>query len=310
VIHSEQAIGYVLKYCTKNTDGEQVGMDRVLFEGREVGPEQQLKYYPASRIASAPECFASMCGFWKHHMKPTVLMLGIHLPDQKIILTRRGGADAREIVDLPSQLERYFGRPGSPEFDLLKYEDYYSQYTVESRRARDTSCPGLGDPVHVANMRKTDCLCMLHEVRACNQPKFAVRILLRPFSARSWDDFRTRNGQLFPDFYRAARAVGLVQDINYEARIAVQAAVDMNRPSSDLQFLFVQLVRYDADSDRLFRRLLRRLSDIDDIEADVRRKIRDLERRLEEPYCDLPLPEDTRTNIVHPISKSNTNQGL
>jgi hypothetical protein len=33
-------------------------------------------------------------------MKPIVLMLDIHLPDQKIILTRRGRADAREIVDL------------------------------------------------------------------------------------------------------------------------------------------------------------------------------------------------------------------
>jgi hypothetical protein len=133
---------------------------------------------------------------------------------------------------------------------------------------------------------------MLHEVRACDQQKFALRMLLRHFPARSWDDLRTRNGQLFSDFYQAARAVGLVHDSNYEGRTAMQDAVDMNRPSSDLRFLFVQLVRYGADSHRLFRRFLTRLSDIDDIEEDLRRKIRDLERRLQERYRDLALPED------------------
>jgi hypothetical protein len=63
VIHSEQAIGYVLKYCTKNSDAGEVLMERVRFEGREVTREQRLEYHAARRIASASECFAGISGF-------------------------------------------------------------------------------------------------------------------------------------------------------------------------------------------------------------------------------------------------------
>jgi hypothetical protein len=69
-------------------------------------------------------------------------------------------------------------------------------------------------------------------------------------------------------------------------------AVHLNQPSSDLRLLFLELVRYGAESDRFFRRFVRRLSDIDDTEEDVHGKIGDPERCLEEPYRDVPLPED------------------
>jgi hypothetical protein len=43
-------------------------------------------------------------------MEPNVHVLGIHLPGQKIVLTYEPGK-ALEKIDLPSPLERYFGRP-------------------------------------------------------------------------------------------------------------------------------------------------------------------------------------------------------
>jgi hypothetical protein len=43
-------------------------------------------------------------------MKPTVHVLGIHLPAQKSVLTF-GPGDALEKIDIPGRLERYLGRP-------------------------------------------------------------------------------------------------------------------------------------------------------------------------------------------------------
>jgi hypothetical protein len=43
VIHSDQAIGYVLTYCTKNSDAGQVGIASVRYEGHLVRPQNNLK---------------------------------------------------------------------------------------------------------------------------------------------------------------------------------------------------------------------------------------------------------------------------
>jgi hypothetical protein len=51
-------------------------------------------------------------------MKPTVHVLGIHLPGQKIALTS-GPGDALETIDIPSPLERYFGCPIDSSYDHL-----------------------------------------------------------------------------------------------------------------------------------------------------------------------------------------------
>jgi hypothetical protein len=62
---------------------------------------QKLESSAATRLASVPECFALICGKRRHHMKPTVQRLGIHLPNQKIVLTSCAGDDMN-TVDLPS----------------------------------------------------------------------------------------------------------------------------------------------------------------------------------------------------------------
>jgi hypothetical protein len=87
VIHSEQAIGYVMQYCSKNSDTVRGRVGNVLYEGAAIWPGQQLQYYAATRVCSAPESFAAICGFWRHHMVPTVISLGIHLKDMKIRVT-------------------------------------------------------------------------------------------------------------------------------------------------------------------------------------------------------------------------------
>jgi hypothetical protein len=116
VIHSEQCIGYVLKYCAKNYDAGRISLQSVLHEGYSVTRVNKLQYYAATRIVFASEYFTGICGYWRHHMKPTVHVLGIHLPGKKIILTSVPD-DALEKIDIPSPLERYFGRPIDSSYD-------------------------------------------------------------------------------------------------------------------------------------------------------------------------------------------------
>jgi hypothetical protein len=43
ILHSDQAIGYVLEYCTNNSDGGKVALKTVLYQGQEVDQEQKLQ---------------------------------------------------------------------------------------------------------------------------------------------------------------------------------------------------------------------------------------------------------------------------
>jgi hypothetical protein len=132
VIHSGQSIGDVLKYCSKNTDVHPV--DTVLYEGAKISSNQPLQYYATSRISSAVECFAAICGDRRHHLSPTIGLLAVHLEGKKVILVRtkdRGQVDRK--LQQPSPLERYFCRPiGSP-YDDLTYAQYDSVFQATKK---------------------------------------------------------------------------------------------------------------------------------------------------------------------------------
>jgi hypothetical protein len=90
------------------------------YKGYSVTRVNKLQYYAATRISPASECFVGICGYWRHYMKPSDHVLGIHLPRQKIILTS-GPSDALEKIDIPSPLDRCFGRPINSSYDQLTY---------------------------------------------------------------------------------------------------------------------------------------------------------------------------------------------
>jgi hypothetical protein len=91
VIHSELCIGYVLKYCAKNSDTGRISLQNVLYDGYSVTRVNKLQYYAATLISSASECFTGIYGYLRHHMKPIVRVLGIHIPEEKIVLRSEHG---------------------------------------------------------------------------------------------------------------------------------------------------------------------------------------------------------------------------
>jgi hypothetical protein len=62
-------------------------------------------------------------------VKPTVQILGSHLPGKKIVSTV-GPADAVKNVDIPSPLESSLGRPTDSSFDQLTYIERHSRYSI------------------------------------------------------------------------------------------------------------------------------------------------------------------------------------
>jgi hypothetical protein len=101
-------------YCSKNSDEGNVKVKKLLYEGHEISPNNKLETHGASRIASASECFAAICGNWRHHMKPAVQILGIHLEGKEIVATSDFCSSKWWITVLTkSYSKRSSGNPGS-----------------------------------------------------------------------------------------------------------------------------------------------------------------------------------------------------
>jgi hypothetical protein len=229
VIHSGQCIRHVLKYCSKNSDASRISVQNVLYEGYSVSKSDKLHYYAATRVSSASECFAGICGFWRHHIKPTVQFLGIHLPGKKIVL-RAAPVDPVESVGIPSPIEKYLGRPTDSSFDHLTYLDYHSWYFIVDHPTSPDTHPNVYNPVRFPNSRKEQMLCVINFVHPKNHQLFAMRLLLRRFPARTWGQLRTVDDEICQNVYDAVRQLGLVANQDQEAEICLQDAIDLNRP--------------------------------------------------------------------------------
>jgi hypothetical protein len=295
VIHSNQCISYVLKYCAKNSDSGHIALESVLYEGHAVTKEQKLEYYAANRIASAPECFAVICGCWRHHMKPTVIILNIHLQGKKIVLTS-GRSDAQQKIDNPSPLERYLGRPRHVSHDLELYTEYYAGYSLDPKHCASNGQPDLCDPVNYANPRKKPVICIMNSVPPDQQELFALRLLLKTIPARSWQELYTVNDQVYNSLYQAAERRGLVSDRNQEAIICMEDAVHLNRPPSDLRFLLSQMVAYGADRSKLERIFWNKLLDEGDDADSLSEKIRALIDRHKQGF--VPVDDHEQSHFT------------
>jgi hypothetical protein len=222
-------------------------------------------------------------------MSPTVITLGFHLDGKKIVITGLH-EDPKKRVDVPSRLERYFGRPEGEEFDRLTYCDYFAEYLVEARRSSGSGIPDQCRPPHFANRRRKPVICMLRTVTPENTEEFALRLLLRHFPGRTFEELRTRNGTVFGTFAEAALEVGLLGDVDENARICRWDAVTLNRSPAELRFLFVLLVRQGADFGGLFEVFHECLADVGDSQAEVLEKIDRLSTSFTFPYLEYVRP--------------------
>jgi hypothetical protein len=130
IIQCDQCIGYILKYCSKNSDIHPVGT--VIYEGLQVSKKQQLEYYAASKVCSAVECFAQICDDQRHHLSPSVGLLPVYLENKRIVLIHPN-SNAEERLNQSSPLQRYFPRPRGAKYDGLTYTQYFSLFQTTKR---------------------------------------------------------------------------------------------------------------------------------------------------------------------------------
>jgi hypothetical protein len=169
-------------------------------------------------------------------MQPSVQILGIHLPGKKRVLTA-GPGDAVEKADIPSPIEKYFGRPIDSSFDQLTYLKHHSRYSIVDHPTSLDVHPYVCDPVRFANLRKEPMLCIINSVYPRNHELFALRLRLRRFPARTWEELRAVNDEICQNLYEAVRQLGSVANQDQEAEICLQDAIDLNGSPRDICFI-------------------------------------------------------------------------
>jgi hypothetical protein len=155
----------------------------------------------------------------------------------------------------------------------LTYIDYHSRCSVDARPASFDVDEDVCEPVRLANPRKNSAMCILRSVHPQMHELFALRLLLRRFPARSWENLRFHNGELHHAFHEAARQLGLISNRDQEAEICLQDVIDLNRPTSDIRFLLAQMVYHGTSRESLETRFRDHLADDGDTPDSVRRKI-------------------------------------
>jgi hypothetical protein len=96
--HSDQCIGYVLKGCYKNSDDGWMFLEHVRYEDRPVRRSERPKDFVETRISSGRGRFTRICGSWRHHRKPTMNILNIHLEGEKIIMAFDAHENMRRMI--------------------------------------------------------------------------------------------------------------------------------------------------------------------------------------------------------------------
>jgi hypothetical protein len=257
-----------LKYCTKNSDQGRVSFQVVRYDGRKVTKEDKLEYFAATRIASACECFANICGNRRHHMSPTVIMLRIHLKGMKIILAQDTDDETRK-VDKLSPLERYLCRPVGDDFHKLTYRQYYSQFMVSSKRT-ENSLADQGIPIHYVHQRKKRAISILHSVSINDPETFALRLLLKERSGRNWDDFKMG----YQTYHEAAVSLKLIDKFDGQAISSLKEARTNGQTPSQLRSLYVLMLPQlsDRSAERIKRRFWESFKDRNDTDETLKKK--------------------------------------
>ena len=96
----------------------------------------EIHAYLSARYVSATEAVWRIFGFNTHSRSPPVVALPVHLEGEDSVVFQDGEEiDALDTVPL---LERYFNRPRLPEFDVLRYDEYFTRTRQSKTKPRST----------------------------------------------------------------------------------------------------------------------------------------------------------------------------
>lgn len=179
---------YLRKYLSKGPDS--IGA-LLLPEGTSYS--KQFDNFYQNRCLTAAEAAWVACEFPFNYFNPTVLILQLHLPGEQPVYFDETETDEAILAKTlkQTQLEQYFARPRTEEFDFITFEEYFQKYNPKS----DGSVTCRGSPI-VAVVRNVD---------YSDSEHFALYMLLKVVAARSFDEIKQNHNT----FEEAAIAAGV-----------------------------------------------------------------------------------------------------
>ena len=266
VCFTANVILYLFKYLYKNP----VTTKFDVVEGDAPPRPSEADEWQNGRYLSSCEAAWRILRFHITTIRPAVVAISIHLPNQQLGQMFR----AKGPASLITKLLIYLHRPIGPQFDDLLLLDFYKHYRVASIPASQWPLPSYKPSEHPIQIQEQGILryyCVIDRgpktviTRLKSYPPqtgelFFLRAVLQHKSARSWNDLYTLNGMLYPSFQAVAIALGLFPR-DGEAHYAMAEAVELSYSPPQLRFLFVGvLMEFPTDALKLYADFLQHMS--------------------------------------------------
>ncbi|EAY08353.1 hypothetical protein TVAG_352750 [Trichomonas vaginalis G3] len=261
-IPSDQAIGYMVKYVAKNAESHEISMqDYHKYKGNNYLLNNKLYSYGANLTVPASFCFSYLAGYKQQIISPTVIILSIHLPDERWISTKPNTTEEEAAKKMEASLSTpqiYFNRPHTEECDSLTICEFNSLYYKVTRNEKDDSA----DENNQLDFKKREkeAVCSLKTVPFANLELFCLRLIFMYFAARSFDDFLSFEGEKFSCYAEVAKKIGLIRD-NDRYEISMQEAVNQRRSPAELRFMFALLCKNGGPFNDLLNKFKEQLKD-------------------------------------------------
>ena len=249
VCNSINAIKYVIKYVNK-------GNDMAAFAFQRHNPSDEIDIFQAARYVSCSEACWRIFGFHIHKHYPAVINLQVHLPNgQRVLFTPENAQDKAQHPP-KTTLTAFFAlcqRYHSPQTrniisadrkfvknllysNVPQYFTFVDKGKVWKPRIRG-SAPVLNADGEMTSFKSSSAIGRVYNVHPRQAECFFLRLLLHhQTGCCSFENLRTVDGNLYPSFREACRALGLLED-DAHWRTAMEEASAHASPHS-LRVLF------------------------------------------------------------------------
>ena len=266
VCFTANVVLYLYKYLYKGPDTTKFN----IIEGEAIPRRSEIDDYQNARYLSSTEAAWRILRYHITTNSPSVIAIGIHLPDQQLGQMIRTASIASSVT----KLMIYLHRPQAPEFDNMRLLQFYKAYTITSVPASKWPVPLLKLGEYTVSI--TDRGALQHYqisprgsrrviTRLKSYPPrtgelFYLRAILQHHSGRSWKDLYTVAGVQYTSFQAVAIALGLFPK-DGEAHFAMTEAIDASYSPGQLRFLFASiLVDMPTDALKLYNDFLSDMS--------------------------------------------------
>ncbi|XP_065840180.1 uncharacterized protein [Oscarella lobularis] len=249
VCNSINAIKYVIKYVNK-------GNDMAAFAFQRHNPSDEIDIFQAARYVSCSEACWRIFGFHIHKHYPAVINLQVHLPNgQRVLFTPENAQDKAQHPP-KTTLTAFFAlcqRYNSPQTSNItsadrkfvknllysnvpQYFTFVDKSKVWKPRIRG-SAQVLNADGEMISFKSSSAIGRVYNVHPRQAECFFLRLLLHhQTGCCSFENLRTVDGNLYPSFREACRALGLLED-DAHWRTAMEEASAHASPHS-LRVLF------------------------------------------------------------------------